>query len=319
MNHEQVRHFEKVVSEVGKTLVKNPRASINDLCRACKDAGLQVSKPLVARARKVIVRAVLDRTSGALKNTVDAEGHPAVLIRTHTPPELMAPPTLSPEEKAAKLERERARVVEQKERELEREMQWVKERTEERKAFEATHNAVVSAMQYKPATPGGESNTTPPPTAPLPEPATGKTRSAADVAMRRSFLNALLDADPGAHPQVLMGKLQEQFGTGLSWSYLYETCRVAREVSGLPQLPEREGGEREPGLTRQGLPSFPAAATESEPEVVTLAEDLQWLAQQARDVMRAHGLSDLALVADETGAEWTWTEKPKSGSGKLKF
>lgn len=318
MNHEQVRHFEKVVSEVGKTLVRNPRASINDLCRACKDVGLQVSKPLVARARKVIVRAVKAPLSHAkVTEEKDEKGERVVLIRTQTPPELMGPPMASPDEKAAKAERERARVVEQKERELEREMQWAKERVEERKAFEATHNAVVEAMRYKPTTPGENENGEAPP-APLPEPATGKTRSAADVAMRRAFLNALLDAEPGAHPQVLMGKLQAQFGTALSWSYLYETCRVAREVSGLPQLPEREGVEREPGLTRQGLPVF-APAEVVEPEVVTLAEDLQWLAQQARDVMRAHGLSDLALVADEAGAEWTWTEKPKSGSGKLKF
>lgn len=321
MNHEQVRHFEKVVSEVGKTLVKNPRASINDLCRACKDAGLQVSKPLVARARKVIVKAVADRNAGTLKDTVDAEGHPAVLIRTHTPPELMAPPTLSPQEKADKLLREDVRVAERKARELEREAQWAKEREEERKAFEATHTKVVEAMREEPA--ATEEPLSPAPPAPLSEVAagvveatTGRTRSANDRALRRQYLNELLDLDPGADPIVLMGKVKERYGMGLDGEYVYDTCRVARELAGLPQIPYVDNPERAPH-ERPGLPVFEVAAAVEKAR--TAQEDFEWLVRQVRDVMRAHNLSEFHLSASEAEAEWTFTEKPRTTNGKMRF
>jgi hypothetical protein len=87
------------------------------------------------------------------------------------------------------------------------------------------------------------------------------------------------------------------------------TCRVAREVAGLPQIPTI------------GPHTRVVDATESAAGI-TPEEDLQWLLRQLRDLMRAHGLASVEVVATETGANWQFTEKPReprSARGELKF
>ena len=62
-------------------------------------------------------------------------------------------------------------------------------------------------------------------------------RSDAAVKLRREWVNFQLDNDPGIAPQTLIGLAKELFGIALSWDYVYDCCRVAREIHGLPAIP----------------------------------------------------------------------------------
>lgn len=149
-------------------------------------------------------------------------------------------------------------------------------------------------------------------------------RNAQQRAEKRQYVNELLDADPGLDPQIIVGKLKEKFQSALDHRYIYDTCRVARELHQLPQLNLREPHLRT-DTERRPLPTFgaPAVGAEPAPEsdtdfAATPEEDLQWLAEQARDIMRAHQLGELVLTLTPAGAEWEF-KVLRTGRGTLKF
>lgn len=149
-------------------------------------------------------------------------------------------------------------------------------------------------------------------TAPNPE---ARRRTTAGMMLRRQRLNELLDENPGADPAALMGRIREEFGVGLAWDYVYDTCRVAREMHGLPRIPEYgpHGVPRTVDGSPQPLPKF--AAEEGE-YAETPEEEFTWLARQANDIMRAHGLTELSLVVENGRAKWRY-QVVKKAEGEI--
>lgn len=129
--------------------------------------------------------------------------------------------------------------------------------------------------------------------------------------IRRAYLNEMLDADPGADPQALIVRVRERFGMGIDLVYVYETCRIARQIARLPQISTKEVESRNYANGRQPLPYVTANEDESPP----LDEELRQLAMQAREVMRAHGLTGLTVDLDESTAKWSYRIE-RSGSGE---
>lgn len=62
-------------------------------------------------------------------------------------------------------------------------------------------------------------------------------RNVEAMKIRRDWLNELLEVNPSAHPQEIQGNMITLFGMATSPEYIYETCRLAREVHGLPTIP----------------------------------------------------------------------------------
>lgn len=126
--------------------------------------------------------------------------------------------------------------------------------------------------------------------------------------MRRQRLNVLLEEDPGAEPMVLMGKIKEEFGMGLDWRYVYETCRVSREIHGLPQVPDVKPHTRAPGEVRP-LPTYglPFVDPEDDEFADTPEEEIRWLAEQIADIMRAHSLTEVRLEAAHGKVKWRYS------------
>jgi len=181
-----------------------------------------------------------------------------------------------------------------------------------------TYKEVVQPVEEEVMTPEAPAPVAAPPTLSL----TG--RNAQLRAEKRQYVNELLDADPGLDPQIIVGKLKEKFQSALDHRYIYDTCRVARELHQLPQLNLREPHLRT-DTERRALPTFEAPVTSAGPApesdadfAATPEEDLQWLAEQARDIMRAHQLGELVLTLTPAGAEWEF-KVLRTGRGTLKF
>lgn len=150
----------------------------------------------------------------------------------------------------------------------------------------------------------------------------GRKRSAAGTALRRQFVNELLDKDPGMDPQVILGELKRNFGIALSSDYVYDTCRVARELHHLPQLTVVPSHPRTDPRGRKALPVYgspqsPAEPPEEEEETyaATPEEELAWLAKQAGDLMRAHSITELQLTVKGARAKWSYSVI-RSGEGE---
>lgn len=368
------QHDAQVITVIAEVLHRDPRASINDLCRACVDAGLRkISKPYVARLRKQLGKAI--RRDDAIDT---GDGNVAVRI-TATPAEaIRRKPEELARERAEKARREAEREEAQRARQAEREAQWAAER-EAQAQFEARRvleqaradasaqaplwapgqplppidalQAPEQAREGAPAPAGATIDAPaglpdPAPPAPAgapssaeqsaqPDPSALSPRRRAEATRRakcRQYLNELLDADPGLSAKAAQKALREKFGVGLDVTYIYETCRLAREIAGLPTIPMKRPYTKRSGLTREmhpGVPPWnefdeqfdapPEPQTDEEAPAQTPEEDLAWLAGQARDVMRAHNLSTLAMDVVEGEASWTFTEKPRTKSGKTRF
>lgn len=310
--------------------------SINELCRACVDAGLSVSKPYVASIRRQVGALTLKR--------IEVTGN-EVAMRVTVPAAveqfaLRANPDELARERDAKAQREAERAEKWRARQAEREAQWALERAQAAQQEAAQQEAVVveQVNEQQEALEQEQANMTAlaaevgrvetvaeehkgAPEAPKPPP---KRRTAAMVAERRQFLNQLLDDDPGIDPVVALGRLREKFGSGLSNTYVYETCRIAREIHGLPTVARRNDEHGRIYGGREPLPTFEAPEGEEE-FASTPEEDLAWLARQAGDIMRQHNLVGVTLtmsvapVTGERSAEWEFEVAPRTGRGTLKF
>ncbi len=306
-------HTDTAVTVLTEFLTRNPHATINDCCRELVRAKVAISKPLAAKLRKNIMRAIRDAVT-AVDAARDAGLPPNTLVKL----KIAVPPGFSEtnfnkaadeKARAEAKEREHEREEKWKARAAEREREWAEEREREKAAEAPATPSEPFYMQPVPALPAT--------TSPVPVPVR---RGAANRALRRQYLNELLDADPGADPLAVAAAVKGRFGIGLDWTYVYDTCRVAREVHKLPQIRTHAFGERSEH-ERPGLPEFEATGEEraagANPE-----EDVAWLMRQLRDVMRAHGLASMTIAASEAGASWEFTEKPREprkASGEVKF
>lgn len=348
--NDKTTNNQRITEIIIEEMTKNPDASINELCRVCKARHVKVDKQLVASVRRKVIKAAVNATPG---DYIPGKGFlveikpPAAFAReevTHANPAEVA------NEIAEKRDREAAREAEWRKREAEREAQWTAEREAERAAAEVAREALARENQRQAeaaaacvASPPGWPTGPGEPVRPLevtPRPmeqfgspgdpsvivAPRKRGTAHERAMRRQRLNELLDVDPGADPVALMAKLRAEFGGGLDWSYVYDTCRVAREVHGLPTIPTRDDSAGRTGGSPRPLPTFPVTdeiPTEAQPGTDpavfadTPEEDLRWLAEQAQDIMRAHNLVELVLTMNPDGGEWEFKVAPRVGRGSL--
>lgn len=138
---------------------------------------------------------------------------------------------------------------------------------------------------------------------PRPTPGVGSSRSMEGTLVRRKRLNELVDAEPGIHPLEALVKLRSEFGIGLDLSYIWETCRVARQMNGLPPLTERDES--------QGR----ASPTPAEELPLTADDELRWMASRVSEIIRAHNLSDLTLKLESGVLTWEYEIRVKK-SGK---
>lgn len=325
------RNAEAATNVIADVMRHDPKASINDLARACVEAGVTVSKPFVAQMR-MRLRQELERKARGGIQTIEALGERVDAVLDDA------------DRIAAKADREREDAVRREKVRAEREARWA-ERQAEREAKWAAERQTQGAQDFAqaardlaplaalalptpcPLPPIEQLQAAPAPAAPAPVPApvtpprpTGTSRSASDRALRRQYLNELLDKDPGADPIILLARLKERFGVALDHGYVYETCRVAREIAGLPELPSYEPGRKVYGA-RPGLPTFEAEAVERAGST-TPEEDLGWLLRQLGDIMRAHGLASVTVMASGEKAQWEFIEKPREprrGSGEVTF
>jgi len=152
-------------------------------------------------------------------------------------------------------------------------------------------------------------------TAPHPE---ARKRTTGGRMLRRQWINEYLEQEPGVDPTILLGKLKEAFGIGLDWRYIYDTCRIAREIHKLPQIPEapRLNG-RAPG-PREPMPTYAPGELAEDDFSDSPDEECKWLAQQANDIMRAHGLTELRMVMEGGKARWTF-KVVREESGEVTF
>lgn len=120
----------------------------------------------------------------------------------------------------------------------------------------------------------------------------GRLRNLEGTMRRRKRLNELLDVDPGAEPSRLIATLKEQYGVALDTGYVYETCRVARELHKLPAIPFGPSGYAKADAERGALPTFAGTETPS------LDEELVYLAQRIAETVRAHNLAEIQIVLE---------------------
>jgi hypothetical protein len=127
---------------------------------------------------------------------------------------------------------------------------------------------------------------------------------------RIAFVNELLDKDPGLHPDQLKFHLREKFDKTLDAAYLYEVCRLAREVHGLPQIPTRvdEDGRASPGPV-----PMPVGVPVPAPDPVEAA--VRILVQKLKEMSLDFSEFNLR-VNEEWVAEYSFTRK-YSGKGKV--
>lgn len=156
--------------------------------------------------------------------------------------------------------------------------------------------------------------------APAPTPApskeAGRARSVEGTFVRRQRLNAIVDVQPDIHPLQAVLQLREEFGIALDFNYVYETCRLAREVHGLPPLRSREDpGNREFG-EREKVTVVAAAAEEA--AELTPDEELAWIATRIGEIVRAHNLSDVNIRTENGELVWDYEIRlRKSGKQAL--
>lgn len=150
----------------------------------------------------------------------------------------------------------------------------------------------------------------------------GRKKTAAGTAVRRERLNAMLEADPGADPVMLIANIRAEYGRGLDWGYVYDTCRIAREIHQLPQLAEHSFAAR-PFQGREPMPTFgaePAPAPEElaleAEEELTPEEEMAYVAQKLAEVVRAHRLTGVSLTVSDTAVSWDYVVR-RRGSVKL--
>ena len=337
---------ERIAQIVSMAMNKNPEASINDLCRACKDAKVgPVSKPLVASIRRAVIKATIGAAYDQAPDVVTPDGAPARLVRVRVPAAvqrdeaLRADPADLARERAEKQARDAEREVEWRARAAEKERAWAEER--EREDREAAERQARDRRDAEAAL-----ATLPPPVWPTgpgeparPEPTNAeivpalstRPKNAAERAARRQALNEMLDADPGIDPLLAIVRLKERFGGALDAAYVYETCRIARQIHGLPTLNRRDESRGRHGGTPSPLPTFPAPEGQAElvelpPDeddesafALTPEEELAWLVRQARDIMRQHRLVELVLTMTETTGEWEFRVAPRTERGSVKF
>lgn len=271
-------HFNKVVALVAAAMGDNPDISINQLCRIVTKE-VAASKDLVSQARHKVRQAVRKAPVATFGGAALVSVKLPVALQRNPPPVL------------------------------------------------------IPSKPYKDVEPTKEEEEVMTPEVPPPAPAAPSApalpaligRNAQQRAEKRQYVNELLDADPGLDPQIIVGKLKEKFQSALDHRYIYDTCRVARELHQLPQLNLREPHLRV-GTERRALPTFEAPVVTAGPIMsesdtdfaATPEEDLQWLAEQARDIMRAHQLGELVLTLTPAGAEWEF-KVLRTGRGTLKF
>lgn len=291
--------WQQVLAIVGQTMARNPSVSINRLARACVDANVQVSKDLVMQARKVVRKSVQQTGVDA---PVLSNGDRIVVVvdPLHRRP---APTVIPTKTVLLDVETPDADDVE--------------------KDVEKDTKVEEPAVAHVAAEP--EQKAEPTPVKEVMTPEKPDRRLAQTRAEKRQFVNDQLDADPGLDPIVLLGRLREKFGSALSNSYVYDTCRVARELHQLPQLSTTTAHTRKDVNGRTSLPAFGVApdAPELEPKegeefAATPEEDLHWLAMQASDIMRAHQLAELTLTLSPAGGDWEF-KVTRTGRGTLKF
>lgn len=321
-------HHDRVLEFLTQYMFDHPDASINDCCRALSAHGTPTTKAFVGKLRKTIKRTVVkasaDLRDGKLRPTDVVSAKGLVTLRMPVPARFAAQvnhdPEAEEEARAQARAREADREREQRERETMKDLEREKARKaeaervaeEERKALEELKARAAEAPEPVAPEPAG---------APVPAFARRPRGNAATRALKRQYLNELLDNEPGADPVALMAALKSRFGgVGLDWAYVYDTCRVAREIHGLPQIPTLTSAGR--AVTeRLSLPEYEALAEEravgASPE-----EDLAWLVRQLGDLMRAHSLERVTVSADEAGGRWSFTEKPREprqASGEVRF
>lgn len=310
MNQDEKRNAARAIEVITQEYLKAARAkaplpSINALARACVDANVKVSKPLVAQLRRKTLQAIQRTPPPTAQQLASGE---AITIFD---PTSRADPAELARERERKKAREAARQAEFAERQREQEERWARAREEE------ARQAEVRTLPPAPETPV--------PVVPAPAPAPRVRGTAAERALRRQFLNELLDADPGMEPVEAAARLKREFGVALDWGYIYETCRIAREVHQLPTIPEHTHTAGRESAPRTPLPVFEAAmeqAAEERAAGATPEEDLAWLVRQLGDLMRAHSLASVTVAASEAGASWEFVEKPREprkGAGEVKF
>jgi hypothetical protein len=125
--------------------------------------------------------------------------------------------------------------------------------------------------------------------------------------IRRSYLNDLLEKDPGADPQALLAMVRARFGMGISVDYAYETCRIARQIHGYPDIPTQN---------RRSRDEMERDAEHDADEELPLEEELAEAARQLADTMRAQGLTQLSISIDGGKARWSY-KIARSGEGEV--
>jgi len=125
-----------------------------------------------------------------------------------------------------------------------------------------------------------------------------------DLAARKRFVNDLIEKDPGIKPVIIQARMVEKFGRGMDSRYIYDCCRVAREMHGLPQIPFRVDPD---GRASPGAGQMPDLVAESVKDFVA--------------TLKAAGLrfENLTLsINSEWEAEYAY-ERKVSSSGKVKL
>lgn len=323
------------ITDVIDTLTKAAREypSIDDICKECLKRNIAVTQPIAAAARRDYQKGVRRSVPVlGLNGETFREGKVTASAET-----LMAI------NQAEALEKQQAEREQQKQRAAEREKEW-QERAErqqqeleqEQKKKEQEQVAQVPVIQLTEQAPPAASSSdvvlieprrpyaTPRVvTRPAPKPTKQTKQNAKVRAEKRAYVNELLDADPALTPQVIMGKVFERFGRGLGWDYVYETCRVSRELHQLPLLQPLGPHARPNASSPEPLPKFVApgsAEDEADEEefAATPDEDVQWLMEQARDIMRQHNLTQLTITLAPEGGDWECMVAPRVLRGSVK-
>lgn len=125
-----------------------------------------------------------------------------------------------------------------------------------------------------------------------------------DLAARKKFVNDLIEKDPGIKPVIIQARMVEKFGKGMDSRYIYDCCRVAREMHGLPQIPYRVDPD---GRASPGAGMHPDLVAEAVRDFV--------------GTLKAAGLrfeSFVLSINSDYEAEFTY-ERKISNSGKVKL
>lgn len=117
----------------------------------------------------------------------------------------------------------------------------------------------------------------------------GRRQTEAGTALRRRWLNLKLELDPTPHPSTFLARMREVFGVALGNDYVYDTCRVARDLNGISQIPYRI--DTDARLT--------SGATSAENRLIEIAKLL-------KDACAAHNLSAAQLEFAAGKVRWRY-------------